>query len=459
MTTLNTLLKFFKHAPHIPEITDPEIVKSDYKYWRVRIWYSIFIGYAFFYFTRRSFTFAMPGILEELQLDKSQLGIMASVFALTYGASKFFSGIMSDQSNPRYFMAIGLIITGLFNIFFGFSSSILMFAIFWGLNGWFQGFGWPPCVRLLTHWYSHSERGSWWSSFTVSQNVGAFLIPWIVGFALHFYGWRAAMYVPGIISILGGLFLINRLRDTPQSLGLPPIEQFRNDYAGKKKDGSEERELTTRELVVGVLTNKYIWVLAAAYFFVYVVRQGIGDWTSLFLIEAKGYSRIGASGSVSLFEAGGLMGSLCAGWISDRLFSARRGPINVLFSIALLAAVICFWHVPEGYPLLDSAAIFAMGFAIFGPQLMIGVAAAELAHKKASATATGLIGWVAYTGAASAGYPLGKIIDQMGWEGFFWSLVICCSIAVVLLLPMWNVTASSVKELAPLAPSEEKALA
>ncbi|MBA3957057.1 MAG: MFS transporter [Parachlamydiaceae bacterium] len=437
-------LNIFKPAPHISELTDPEQVKSDYKYWRIRILYSIFIGYAFYYFTRKSFIFAMPGIMQELNLDKSQLGIMSSIFALTYGASKFFSGVLSDQSNPRYFMAFGLIVTGILNIFFGMSSSVFMFAIFWGLNGWFQGFGWPPCVRFLTHWYSHSERGSWWSIWTVSQNVGAFLIPWIVGFTLQYFGWRAGMYVPGVLCIFGGLFLVNRLRDTPQSLGLPSIERFRNDYAGKKPNDSEEQELTTRQLVMGVLTNKYIWMLAIAYFFVYVIRMGIGDWTSLFLIEAKGYSRLGANGSVSLFEAGGFFGSLCAGWISDRLFQARRGPVNALFAIGLTMAVLLFWHVPQGYAWMDSCALFAIGFAIFGPQMLIGVAAAELAHKKASATATGLTGWVAYIGAASAGYPLGSIIDKMGWEGFFWAMVICCFVSVILLLPLWNVTRASV---------------
>lgn len=436
---LSSLFKFLKPAPHIQEIADPEVVKSDYKYWRIRILYSIFIGYAFYYLTRKSFIFAMPGIMQELHLDKSQLGLMGSVFALTYGASKFISGVMSDQSNPRYFMALGLILTGILNIFFGFSSSLLMFAVFWGLNGWFQGFGWPPCVRFLTHWYSHSERGSWWSIWTVSQNVGAFVIPWIVGACLHFWGWRAAMYVPGVLCILGGLFLINRLRDTPQSLGLPSIEKFRNDYAGKKTDGSEEIELTTRQLVMGVLKNKYIWMLAVAYFFIYFVRTGVGDWTALFLIETKGYSRLGASGSVSMFEAGGFFGSLCAGWISDRLFQARRGPVNALYAIGLLGAIMCFWYLPGGYAWLDSAAIFAVGFAVFGPQVLIGVAAAELAHKKASATATGLTGWVAYTGSAVAGYPLGKVIDSVGWEGFFWSMVICCGVAIALLMPLWNV--------------------
>lgn len=438
---MKALLKLFKPAPYIPEIGDPEVVKKEYKYWRIRILYSMFVGYALYYFTRKSFTFAMPGLIQELHFDKSQLGILGSVFAITYGFSKFASGIISDQSNPRYFMAVGLMLTGIFNIFFGFSSSLMMFAIFWGLNGWFQGFGWPPCARFLTHWYSHTERGSWWSTWNVSHNVGAFIIPWIVGLCLQYFGWRSAMYVPGLICILGGLFLINRLRDTPQSLGLPPIEKFRNDYVGAtKSEGGREQELTTRELINAVVTNKYIWLLAISYFFVYIVRTGINDWTALFLIEDKGYSRLGANGFVSLFEAGGFCGSLVAGWSSDRLFGARRGPVNGIFAIAMLVAIAAFWFVPQGYPWLDSCSIFAIGFAIFGPQMLIGVAAAELSHKKAAATATGLTGWVAYMGAAVAGYPLGLIIDHWGWNGFFWSMAICCMFSIALLMPLWNVT-------------------
>jgi OPA family sugar phosphate sensor protein UhpC-like MFS transporter len=436
---MNRLFNLLQPAPHLPEIADQAEIQSDYKYWRIRILYSMFIGYAFYYFTRKSFVFAMPGIMQDLGYDKSQLGIMGSVFAITYGMSKFVSGILSDQSNPRYFMALGLILTGILNIFMGLSSSLFMFALLWGLNGWFQGFGWPPCVRLLSHWYSHSERGSWWSTWTVSQNVGAFIIPWIVGICLHYWGWRMGMYVPGLFCILGGLFLINRLADTPQSLGLPPIEKFRNDYPSTKSSVNEEQELTSKELIMGVLKNKYIWFLSIAYFFIYVVRVGIGDWTALFMIEAKGYSQIGANGFVSLFEVGGFFGALLAGWISDKLFEARRGPVNALFAMMLLVTITLFWHIPKEYPLLESCMIFAIGFATFGPQMLIGVAVAELAHKKASATATGLAGWVAYIGAATAGFPLGKIIDSLGWEGFFWALIGSSGVAIALLLPLWSV--------------------
>ena len=445
---MNRLLSFLQPAPPIPEMTDKEQIKSDYKYWRIRILYSMFIGYAFYYFTRKSFTFAMPGLIQDLGFDKSQLGILGSIFAITYGISKFASGVIGDRINPRYMMAIGLMLTGVCNILFGFSSSLFFFALFWGLNAWFQGFGWPPVAKFLTHWYSHSERGSWWSTWNVSHNVGGFLIPWVVGISLQYFGWRYAMYIPGIACILVGFFLINRLRDSPESLGLPPIEKYRHDKVDQIESEGDKMNLSAKQILVKfVFKNPYIWVLAAAYFFVYVVRTGINDWTALFLVESKGYSEIAANGCVSLFEMGGFFGSLAAGWSSDRIFGAKRGPVNVLFALGAFISILLFWYVPIGYPLLDSISMFLIGFSIFGPQMMIGMVAAELSHKKAAASSTGFVGFFAYIGSAFAGYPLGFITQHLGWSmGFFFSIVICAIISVLLLIPLWSVSASHIRK-------------
>lgn len=434
---MSRLLKFLSSAPILPEIENVEEVKAKYKYWRIRVMYSMFIGYSLYYLTRKTFVYAMPGIMQDLHFSKSQLGIMGTVFALVYGASKFFSGVWSDKSNPRYFMALGLIITGIVNIFFGFSSSLWLFIFFWGLNGWFQGFGWPPCVKLLTYWYSHSERGSWWSSFAASQNIGAFVAPWFVSLCVKHLGWRYGLYLPGIVCIAGGFFLLNRLTDVPQTLGLPPVEKFRNDHPEKKKT---DKDLSSKELIISVLTNKYIWLLAIAYFFIYFVRAGVGDWTTFLMVESRGYGIVSAGGFASLIEVGGFFGMFSAGWISDRLFKAKRGPVNALYAFLLVISLFSFSYLPKGYMWLDSAALILIGFAIFGPQMLIGVAVAELANKKATATATGFAGWIAYLGTASAGFPLGRVIDLFGWEGFFSCLVLSSLVAFLLLLPLWNVT-------------------
>lgn len=436
---MGRLLALFQAAPPATPIADPNVVASEYKQWRIRIFYSMFLGYAFYYFTRKSFTFAMPTLIADLGFDKGQLGFLATVLSLSYGLSKFLSGILGDRANARYFMALGLILTGVFNICFGLSSSLLWFAVFWGLNGWFQGFGWPPCARLLTHWYSRSERGTWWAAWNVSHNVGGAVIPLIAAICATHFGWRSAMYVPGALCIGVGFLLIFLLRDTPESMGLPPIERFRNDEEPGSAKAGANNELTVKEILFDyVLKNKFIWMLAATYLFIYMIRIGFNDWTALFLVESKGYSQLGANGCVSLFEVGGFFGSLVAGWASDKIFQARRGPVNALFAIGILVSVMLFWMVPPGNPLLDSLSMFAIGFTVFGPQMLIGVAAAELSHKKAAATSTGFIGWFAYAGSALAGYPLGRIAEDYGWHGFFLTMTICCVISAAMLIPLWS---------------------
>lgn len=380
----------------------------------------------------------MPALMQDLGLQISDLGILSSILSITYGMSKFLSGLLADRSNPRFFMATGLILTGIFNICFGISSSILFFAIFWGLNGWFQGWGWPPCARLLTHWYSQKERGTWWSICSTSHSVGGALIPIVAAFCAQMWGWRFAMYVPGVACIAVGFFIMNRLRDTPQSLGLPPIEKHKNDYPAMKEQ--DEKELSVKEILFEhVLSNKYIWMLAISYFFVYIIREAVNNFGALFLIRSKGYSMMAASASVFWFEAGGICGSLAAGWASDKIFKGRRGPINVLFSLGVVFAIAGLYLAPPGMIVLDYALMFVIGFLIFGPQMLIGLAAVELSHKKAAATSNGFVGWIAYLGAATAGYPISKIAEVWGWYGFFVALGFCGLISVFLLFPLWKI--------------------
>jgi len=422
-------------------LEDPAEIKAKYKYWRIRVFYSMYIGYALFYFTRKSFTFAMPALINDLGFDKADVGFLGSLLAITYGLSKFLSGVISDKSNLRYFMGMGLILTGVFNIFFGLSSSIILFALFLGLNGLFQGWGSPPCAKLLTYWYSQTERGRWWGLWNTSHNIGGAIIPLLCAFAIQAFGWRYAMYLPGMIAIVVGLFIINRLRDNPKRVGLPPIEKFRNDYPDEKakEDVDKEKNLSPRQILVEhVLKNKFIWGLAVSYFFVYIIRTAINDWIQLYLMEEKGYTLMLAGSCVFWFEIGGIFGSLAAGYLSDTVFKGRRGPVNVLFSVGIIATLFALWFVPSASLILVSTVMFFFGFLIFGPQMLIGMAAAELADKEAAGTATGFAGLFAYTGAACAGWPVGRITQDFGWPGFFLLLSICACVAVLLLLPLWS---------------------
>ena len=326
------MFAFLKAPANAPLITDKQEVDARYRYWRRHILTTIWLGYALFYFTRKSFNAAVPDILTSGVLTRSDIGLLATLFYITYGLSKFVSGIVSDRSNARYFMGIGLIATGVVNILFGFSTSLWAFAVLWALNAFFQGWGSPVCARLLTAWYSRTERGGWWALWNTAHNVGGALIPIVMAATALHYGWRAGMMIAGLLAIVVGVFLCWRLRDRPQAIGLPPIGDWRHDELeiAQQQEGAglSRKEILTRY----VLLNPYIWLLSLCYVLVYVVRAAINDWGNLYMSETLGVDLVTANTAVTMFELGGFVGALVAGWGSDKLLNGTRGPLNLSFA-------------------------------------------------------------------------------------------------------------------------------
>ncbi|CAH8210675.1 MFS transporter family glucose-6-phosphate receptor UhpC [Vibrio aestuarianus] len=410
-------------------------IDATYRYWRLHLMLSMYVGYGVFYFTRKSLNFAMPAMLSDLGLEHSDFGILGTLFYVTYGLSKFVSGMVSDQSKPSYFMGLGLIATGVINVLFGFSSSLAVFAVLWTLNAFFQGWGWPPCAKLLTTWYSRTERGFWWSIWNTCHNLSGALIPLSIGFIAVTFGWRYGFIAPGCLAIVVGLVLCFRMQDKPITLGLPSVGEWRNDALEKRHEAEGKGLNFSQILRIYVLGNKYIWLLCSSYFLVYVVRIAINDWGNLYLTERHGYDLFSANTAVSMFEIGGFLGSLFGGWGSDKFFRGNRAPMNLIFALGIFISVAALWLTPINNFVVLSGCFFSIGFFIFGPQMMIGMAAAECSHKDAAGTATGFVGLFGYLGAALASYPLALIIEQFSWEGFFSVITLSAALIGLLILP------------------------
>jgi OPA family sugar phosphate sensor protein UhpC-like MFS transporter len=453
---------------------------AKYRHWRVRVFYSIFLGYAFFYFTRNSFTYTAPALRAALGLSLEQLGVIMSVFPLAYGFSKLFLGIAADRFSSRVFMALGISLTGLVNIFFGLQSNVYAMTALWFLNGIFQGSGAAPCAKLLTRWYSKNERGTWWGLWNTSHNTGGFFIPLIVGYSVKRFGWRYGMIVPGVLGILMGIFLLNRLRDCPEEVGLPPIEIYRDDHAedvqrrstaatrstspnGAAPGSSSSpanaetpktagksasaREQAATNKFLEVIGNPYVLLLAISYFFIYFCRQGISSWTVIYL-TSMGVPPQEAALRVGSMEIGGLCGSLVSGAVSDRLARGRRIPVILFWMLGVVAALVAMWLSPASRRYLSMLCIFTFGFFIYGPQMLVGLAASEMVSPDSVSSTIGFLGWIAYIGAATSGYPLTRIVSALGWDAYFAALICCACIAILLLLPMWRIGERQAKAIA-----------
>jgi len=428
----------FKPKEHIARLPADQI-DSTYKYLRWKLFFGIFFGYAGYYLVRKNFSLAMPYLIEQ-GFSRGDLGVALSAVSISYGLSKFLMGSVSDRSNPRYFLTAGLLMSAAVMFTFGYmpwaTSSITAMFVLLFLNGWFQGMGWPACGRTMVHWWSKKERGELVSVWNVAHNVGGGLIGpmFLLGLWAFNDDWHAAFYVPAFFAVIVAFFVWVTMRDTPQSCGLPPIEEYKDDYPDDySKD--HEQEMTAKEIFFKyVLNNKLLWSIAIANAFVYMIRYGVLDWAPVYLKEAKGFTVDGSSWAYFLYEWAGIPGTLLCGWISDKLFKGRRAPAGILFMALVTIAVLVYWFNPAGNPMIDMAALIAIGFLIYGPVMLIGLYALELAPKKAAGTAAGLTGLFGYLGGAvAANAVLGYTVDHFGWDGGFIVLVASCLASIICL--------------------------
>jgi OPA family glycerol-3-phosphate transporter-like MFS transporter/OPA family sugar phosphate sensor protein UhpC-like MFS transporter len=249
--------------------------------------------------------------------------------------------------------------------------------------------------------------------------------------------WQWAFWIPGIIALVGALGLFVFLRDTPKSVGLPELENTKTSLDNDDNDPAARRAYVRKM----VYKNPIIWGLAFANFFVYVVRFSVLDWGPKFLTEACGMSFELAAASVFAFEIMAIVGTLVAGWVTDKFFAGRAHRTCLWCMVGACLSMAGFYllylnHTEQGWALI---AVLAMaGFFIYGPQALIGIAASNQATKKAAATANGLVGIFGYLSTAVSGLGVGWLADNYGWDYVFISVIAMAIIGILVFVAIWG---------------------
>ncbi|MBR5807688.1 MAG: MFS transporter [Alistipes sp.] len=254
----------------------------------------------------------------------------------------------------------------------------------------------------------------------------------------HTGAWMWSFWIPGLIALVGAVGLFALLRDTPKSVGLPELEMTKTALDNEKDDAAARRAYVQKM----VYKNPIIWVLAFANFFVYVVRFSVLDWGPKFLTEACNMSFEKAAAAVFAFEIMAILGTLVAGWATDRFFAGRAHRTCLWCMVGAGAAMggfYMFYLHPGMVPDWALIGILAMaGFFVYGPQALIGIAASNQATKKAAATANGLVGIFGYLSTAVSGVGVGWLADKYGWNYVFIGVLIMAVVGVAVFSTIWG---------------------
>ncbi len=460
--------------PKIAEKQLPaEKIDSEYKKMRIKVFLGAFFGYAAYYLVRKNLSLAAPGLIEGGFFDKASIGIAGSAISIAYAFSKFIMGSISDRSDARKFLVVGLFLASLVMIITGLipysttnmaSNTTIMFIAMLFV-GWISGMGWPPCGRIMAHWFSQNERSFKMSVWNTSHTVGSGSLGLLVALGIAIFAsmgiaesWRAAFIVPSCVAMLLGIFCWWSLRDTPQSCGLPSIEEYRNDYTAQKSAKGEEQKIPFKRLFVDyIFKNKVIWLIAIANAFVYLVRYGIGDWAPIYLQEMNIMDSAQSNLAFSIHNYAGIPGTIICGWISSKFFKGRCAPANIIYMLIVILGIILYWQA--GNFAIQWAAMFGgdaaaicrtfvyialsiIGFCIYGPVALIGIQALNLVPKNAAGTAAGFVGLFGYLigDAILAKIVMGAVANNasLGWNATFWMFIGASIIATLFCATTWK---------------------
>ena len=402
------------------------------------------LGYGMYYVCRLSLNVVKKPIVDEGVFSETELGIIGAVLFFTYAVGKFMNGFLADRSNINRFMSTGLLVTALVNLCLGFVHSFILFAVLWGISGWFQSMGAASCVVGLSRWFTDKKRGSFYGFWSASHNIGEAMTFIIVASIVSALGWRYGFLGAGLVGLIGALVVWRFFHDTPESKGLPAVNAPEKK---KEMDALETEEFNRAQKAV--LRNPAIWILALSSAFMYISRYAVNSWGVFYLQAEKGYSTLDASFIISISSVFGIVGTMFSGVISDRFFSGRRNIPALIFGLMNVFALCLFLLVPGVHFWMDALAMMLFGLGI-GVLICFlgGLMAVDIAPRNASGAALGVVGIASYIGAGLQDVMSGVLIEgnkqlvdgvevyDFTYINWFW--IGAALLSVLLALLVWN---------------------
>ena len=446
------LYSYYRISKPSSETVPEEDVEKIYKERRNRTFWGVTVAYSLYYVCRMSLSVMKQPLIDDGILTAGQLGVIGSALLFVYAVGKFMNGFIADYCNIRRFMATGLFISAMVNLLMGLLGFLdsfaglptvlifISFAILWGINGWTQSMGSPPGVISLSRWFPQSKRGTFYSIFSSTPYIGEFLSFIFTGAVVGAFGWIYGFIVAALAGVVGTLIILFFVSDTPESCGLPSVHVLSGENL-TREDG-----MSTKELQKRIVRHPGLWVIAISSAFIYITKYAVAGWGVLFLQKAKDFSLEQATQIIAFSAAFGVVGTVLAGWLSDRVFHSDRVKPAIISGLAGTLSLLLFLFSTGGYILnIFYVSLFSLAVGVLYC-IVAGLMAVDIVPRKATGAALGVVGISSYIAAGlqdiTSGYLIqyntvtveGTDIYNFGPVSWFW---IAASL-VAFILPVVN---------------------
>ena len=412
-----SLYSFYRISKPSQDTVPENEIRTKYRSFRNNTFWGVTVAYSLYYVCRMSLSVVKQPLIDEGVLTAGQLGVIGSALLFVYAVGKFLNGFIADYCNIRRFMFTGLAISAVINLLMGITGIVngyiavpvsmifMLFAVLWGLNGWMQSMGSPPGVISLSRWFPQSKRGTFYSIFSASPYLGEFISFILTGLVVGAAGWQWGFVVAAVAGAAGAVLILFTVSDTPESKGLPSIQQLSGEQV-KAVD-----KMPTRELQKMIFKHPGIWVIALSSAFIYITKYAIAGWGVLFLQKERAFSLEQATQIIAFSAVLGVLGTVLAGWLSDKVFSSDRIKPAILSGVVSFLSLVFFLFVGGGYMLnILYVSVFSLAMGVLYC-IVAGLMAVDIVPRKATGAALGIVGISSYIAAGLQDITSGYLIQ------------------------------------------------
>jgi len=404
---------------------------------------------------------------------KTYLGLLDTSYLFSYAFFMFGSGFVAERMDLRYFLSLGMIMSGIFTFLFGFAYNAGIHSLWYLLAiqvalGMFQATGWPGVVSVMANWFGKGRRGlimGLWNSHTSLGNI----LGSLVAGAFVNYNWGLSFTVPGMIIAGVGFLLFVFMVPKPADVGLTEgssreVEPENAPLIDDKSSHDSEEEPFGRVQVIGeeraigflgALKIPGVVEFSLCLFFSKLVSYTFLYWLPNYIHSTSGVDAEESAILSTIFDLGGIVGGIIAGLMSDYTGNPASTCVVMLImaipTMFMYEGLVTRWcpiTAKNGIPVHNACFTWNIvltlitGTLVNGPYALITTAvSAELGQHpslrgsgKALATVTAIIDGTGSIGAAIGPFLAGALSGSGNWDNVFYMLMGADVLALIFLI-------------------------
>jgi sugar phosphate permease len=382
--------------------------------WHVLIW--LLVGGIINYMDRASLSIAAPGMIHELGLTRTQIGLLGSVFAWTYAVMQLPAGWVIDRFGAKRAYALGMIWWSVATWLTGVVGSISALLVMRALLAVGEAPCWPTSAKITAAWFPAKERGFATGVWDSSSKWGPALAPAMLVALMIAFGWRSLFHVTGAFGIAFALLFLMLYRNPVDSKRLSKDELAYIEAGG----GGHERSLTTSSLRWrSLFTRRSVWGMILGYFCTIWLWNIFLVFLPLYLLDRFhiSFAQLGVVAGIPW--AGGALGEIAVGYLAKKMVDRQlASPIDakrLLIACCSAGAAVCAIALPFTHALSVTLVLFTVGLAFIAA--VVGSAwalAADIAPSSMVASVSAIQNFGGYFGGAFSPVVAGFIVDRTG---------------------------------------------